>query len=149
MPKPGQQMAPGRKKFVHTVTKYIRDRYPRVLENDDIANALGLTREQVRNSVRNYINREDTHDIIEDGPYRYVATSPNDTPVHPVSGAGMVDLGRVDPSRIRNAAAYGLDGTLLVNGDGPPPTFRYLTTLGAGEVLLQDDVKDVWQARKL
>jgi hypothetical protein len=133
MPKPGQQMTPGRKKLVHTVTKYIRDRYPRVLENDDIAEALGLTREQVRNCVRNYMNREDTHDILEDGPYRYVAVSPNETHVAPVSG-GPVLNGSVD---------------LRTRGDGPTPTFRYLTTLGDGSVLLQDDAKDVWQATRL
>jgi hypothetical protein len=132
MPKPGQ--VTGRRKLVHSVTKYIRDRYPRVLENDDIADALGLTREQVRNCVRNYMNREDTHDIVEDGPYRYVAVSP-DAPrtVTPISG-GPVLNGGVD---------------LRTLGDGPTPTFRYLTTLGEGSVLLQDDVKDVWQATRL
>ena len=71
---------PPRRKIVHIVTKHIRDRYPRVLENDDVAEALGLTREQVRNCVRTYMTAHT--DIVEDGPYRYVATSPNDRPTH-------------------------------------------------------------------
>lgn len=84
MPKPGQQITPGRKKIVHIVTKYIRDRYPRVVENDDIADALGLRREQVRNSIRNYMNEHgEAGGIVEDGPYRYVATSPNASALNP------------------------------------------------------------------
>jgi len=133
MPKPGQQIAPGRRKIVNHITKYIRDRYPRVLENDDIAEALGLERHQVRNSIRNYMN-EHPGEFVEDGPYRYAAVSPNTGhAVAPTSG-GPVLNGGVD---------------LRTLNDGPTPTFRYLTTLGAGDVLLQDDAKDVWQATRL
>jgi hypothetical protein len=131
MPKPGQ--VTGRRKLVHIVTKYIRDRYPRVLENDDIAEALGLTHAQVRNCVRNYIARPDVHDIIEDGPYRYVAVSPNDVHLpHPVSGG---------------PATHSLDGTILVNaGASDAPVFRFLLVVSDGEVLLQDQDKNVWKA---
>lgn len=132
MPHPGQKMTPGRRKLVHIVTKYVRDRYPRVVENDDIAQALGLTREQVRNSIRNYMNAQGSEsDIVEDGSYRYVAVSPNEShaAAKPTSGAPTNHIVNV--------------------GDGPAPNFRYLLTVGDGEVLLQDDVKDVWSARKL
>lgn len=119
-----------RRKIVHIVTKYVRDRYPRVLENDDVAEALGLTREQVRNCIRGYMVAHD--DIVEDGPYRYVAVSPNKMHAainRPISGAPT-------------------NGIINVSS-GEAPQFRFLLVVQDGEVLLQDQDRNVWRATLL
>ena len=136
MPLPGQKMQPGRKRLVGTITKYIRDRYPRVLENDDIADALGLERHQVRNSIRNYMN-EHPGEFVEDGPYRYVAVTPNNHHTAPVSGA---------PVATTPAFVHGLRQAM---NDDDAPTFRFLTIVQDGAVLLQDQDKNVWKATLL
>lgn len=56
----------------HIIVKAIRDRAPNETYNDELARALKLTREQVRNSTRQLMRDHPEFGIRETSPYYYV-----------------------------------------------------------------------------
>lgn len=73
--------APTKRKISPTLIKYVRDRAPREVHNDDIAEALDLTREQVRNSLRTVVKVHPEQGIVEPSPYVYTYAKPSTDPV--------------------------------------------------------------------
>jgi len=63
-----------RKKISHIIVKAIRDAGSEVF-NDDLAKRVKLTREQVRNSVRQMMKDHPEYGIVETSPYYYVYDS--------------------------------------------------------------------------
>lgn len=56
----------------HIIVKAIRDREGREVFNDDLAKTTKLTREQVRNSIRQLMRDHPEYGIRETSPYYYV-----------------------------------------------------------------------------
>lgn len=81
----GARMGPDgnpRRKLVHLVLKYVEDRAPREIFNDDLASGLGITREQARSCVNNYLRAHgDDAEIAETRPWYYVWNGARATPV--------------------------------------------------------------------
>lgn len=63
-----------RKKISHIIVKAIRDHGGEIF-NDDLAKRTKLTREQVRNSVRQLMRDHPEYGVVETSPYYYVYDS--------------------------------------------------------------------------
>lgn len=130
----------GYRKLSPDIVAHICERAPRYVHNDDIATALGVTREQVRNSTRQLMKAHPEYGVTEVSPYVY-AWSP------PVEPATVTTLNAQDDEK---------QVSLEQMTARRPPTELTLRVLAAvptkGEavtLILEDASDELWIARKI
>lgn len=135
----------------HIIIKAIRDRAPNDAFNDELAKTLNLTREQVRNSMRQVMRDHPEYGIQETMPYYYVY-DPTSVP-HPISAVPAPhiptyeELGgtpTAEPTlamRVHAASVAAVTGTSICE-------FTVVTRRG-DVVILADEHSALWAAKKL
>lgn len=135
-----------KRKINHLLIKYIRDRAPRELHNDDIAEAFQLTREQVRNSMRQHMKAHPEDGIIEASPYVYTCVLNPPVSAQPLTaGGGWV----ASSSNLEIPSVSMRRGG--INANDPVIVCDFVVVKRQNDVIVLQDTDDnsLWVARKL
>lgn len=142
-----------RKKISHILVKYVRDRAPREIFNDDIATGLDLSSTAVRNSLRTVVKDHPEFGIIEVSPYVYTYVAHE--PVHTLISAPPAQRRFADQPVSAAPLMHSTAGRNTGDEDIRPSQqdgvelFTVWKRLPSGDVLLNDDDHRLWVATLL
>ena len=159
-----------RKKISHVIVKAIRDAGSEVF-NDDLAKRTKLTREQVRNSVRQMMKDHPEYGIVETSPFYYVydstltpagsrpASAVPHIPTYEELGEPTAGLDRlfaqdraVNPGKyppITDPTQVKLAGVLRDVAVNTPRCDFHVVARKGDVVILVDEADALWAAKKL
>ena len=142
---PKAKKEPVYRKLSPGIIQFIRSRAPREVHNDDVATALGVTREQVRNSTRQMIKAHPEYGVTEVSPYVYTWSSPASTSEVSATGGWVgphpsLDLSIPAVSVRRGGVTAAAESTC-----------DFVLIKRSGDVIVLEDTDDhtLWVARKL